>query len=91
MNLTLLLDLDDTLLDSKVDTFIPVYFQALSGFLKDQVEPELMLSALMSGTHKMMASNDASRRGAKPLTKFAQRLRNSSHRRTAPGCGRPRT
>ena len=35
MNLTLLLDLDDTLLDSNMDTFIPVYFQALSGFLED--------------------------------------------------------
>ena len=61
MNLTLLLDLDNTLLDSNMDTFIPAYFQALSGFLKDQVEPELMLSALLSGTRKMMASNDASR------------------------------
>lgn len=58
MNLTLLLDLDDTLLNSNMDDFIPGYFQALSGFLKDQVEPELMLSALMSGTHKMMVNND---------------------------------
>jgi FMN phosphatase YigB (HAD superfamily) len=61
MNLTLLLDLDDTLLDSNMDTFIPAYFQALSGFLKEQVEPELMLSALVSGTRKMMASSDPSR------------------------------
>jgi FMN phosphatase YigB (HAD superfamily) len=61
MNLTLLLDLDDTLLDSNMDAFIPSYFQALSGFLKDDVEPELMLSALMSGTRKMMANDDPSR------------------------------
>jgi FMN phosphatase YigB (HAD superfamily) len=60
MNLTLLLDLDDTLLDSNMDSFIPVYFKALSGFLEDLVEPELMLSALMSGTQKMMANNDPS-------------------------------
>ena len=60
MNLTLLLDLDNTLLDSNMDTFIPAYFQALSDFLKDQVEPELMLSALISGTRKMVASNDPS-------------------------------
>ena len=60
MNLTLLLDLDDTLLDSDIDSFIPVYFKALSGFLEDLVEPELMLSALMSGTQKMMANNDPS-------------------------------
>ncbi len=60
MNLTLLLDLDDTLLDSDMDAFIPVYFKALSGFLEDLVKPELMLSALMSGTQKMMANNDPS-------------------------------
>lgn len=60
MNLTLLLDLDDTLLDSNMDDFIPVYFQALSGFLKDVVEPEKMLSALMAGTRKMMINDDPS-------------------------------
>jgi FMN phosphatase YigB (HAD superfamily) len=60
MNLTLLLDLDDTLLDSDMDSFIPVYFKALSGFLEDLVDPELMLSALMSGTQKMMDNNDPS-------------------------------
>jgi len=58
MNLTLLFDLDNTLLDTNMDAFIPAYFQALSDFLKDWVEPELMLSALMSGTNKMMASED---------------------------------
>jgi FMN phosphatase YigB (HAD superfamily) len=61
MNLTLLLDLDNTLLDTNMDAFIPAYFQALSDFLKDWVEPELMLSALMSGTSKMMASEDPAR------------------------------
>jgi len=61
MNLTLLLDLDDTLLDSNMDTFLPVYFQALSGFLKDEVEPEKMLPAFLSGTGKMMANEDPSR------------------------------
>ena len=61
MNLTLLLDLDDTLLDSNMNTFIPAYFQSLSGFLQERVDPERMLSALMSGTRKMMASDDPSR------------------------------
>jgi len=60
MNLTLLLDLDDTLLDSNMDAFIPAYFQALSGFLADQVKPDLMLPALMAGTRKMMANSDPS-------------------------------
>lgn len=61
MNLTLLLDLDDTLLDSNVDTFVPVYFQALSGFLAQWVDPELMLSALVAGTRRMMENLDPSR------------------------------
>jgi len=61
MNLTLLLDLDDTLIDTNLDTFVPAYFQSLSDYLKKQVEPELMLSALIAGTRKMMANTDPSR------------------------------
>ena len=61
MNLTLLLDLDNTLLDSNVDDFVPVYFQALSDFLKEHVHPDKMISALMAGTSKMMFSNDPSK------------------------------
>ena len=61
MNLTLLLDLDDTLLDTNLDTFIPVYIEAFSAFLKNDVDPELTLSALLSGTRKMMANSDPSR------------------------------
>ncbi len=60
MKLALLLDLDDTLLDSNMDNFIPVYFKALSGYLEDLVSPDLMLSALMAGSRKMMNSNDPS-------------------------------
>lgn len=60
MTLTLLLDLDDTLLDTNLDVFIPAYFQALSDFLADRVKPDLMLSALMAGTRKMMANSDPS-------------------------------
>jgi FMN phosphatase YigB (HAD superfamily) len=60
MTLTLLLDLDDTLLDTNTDAFIQAYFQALSGFLAEQVKPDLMLSALMAGTRKMMTNNDPS-------------------------------
>lgn len=60
MNLTLLLDLDNTLLDSDMDIFLPAYFQALSEFLQDLVEPELMLSTLLSMTRKMMSNEDPS-------------------------------
>lgn len=59
--LTLLLDLDDTLLDTNTDTFIPAYFQALSAHMASRVAPELMLPALVSGTRAMMASEDPAR------------------------------
>lgn len=61
MTLTLLLDLDDTLLDSNMESFIPAYFQALSGFMAAQVAPEKMLPALVAGTRAMMASQDPTR------------------------------
>ena len=37
MSLTLLLDLDDTLLDTNLDAFMPAYFQALSQHLANHV------------------------------------------------------
>jgi FMN phosphatase YigB (HAD superfamily) len=58
MTITLLLDLDDTLLDTNMDTFIPAYFKALSGALADVVAPEIMLPALMGGTVAMLANID---------------------------------
>lgn len=58
MPLTLLLDLDDTLLDTNMNAFIPAYFQALAKHLKGLVQPEIMLPALMSGTQLMLASQD---------------------------------
>ena len=58
MPITLLLDLDDTLLDTNMDAFIPAYFKALSGALADVVSPEVMLPALMGGTQAMMVNTD---------------------------------
>ena len=58
MPLTLLLDLDDTLLDTNMDAFVPAYFGALAKHLKGIVSPEVMLPALMSGTQLMLASED---------------------------------
>ena len=58
MTLTLLLDLDDTLLDTNTNVFIPAYFQALSKHLAEYVQPEKMLPALMKGTQLMLASDD---------------------------------
>ncbi len=60
MTLTLLLDLDDTLLNTNIDSFIPAYFQALARELTPHVAPDLMLRALAAGTKQMMKSEDFS-------------------------------
>lgn len=60
MNLTLLLDLDDTLLNTNMGEFMPAYFQVLATQLHQWVSPELMLPALMSGTQGMLANEDPS-------------------------------
>lgn len=56
--ITLLLDLDDTLLDTNIQAFIPAYFSALAGALAQDVPPEAMLPALMGGTKAMMQNED---------------------------------
>ncbi len=61
MSFTLLLDLDDTLLDTNMGAFAPAYFQALAKHLTAWVKPELMLAALMSGTQLMLANQDPGR------------------------------
>ena len=61
MTLTLLLDLDDTLLETNMGAFVPAYFQALSKHLAEYVQPEKMLPALKKGTELMLASEDPSR------------------------------
>lgn len=58
MPITLLLDLDDTLLNTNMDAFIPAYYRALSGALADQVSPQAMLPALVNGTKAMLSNRD---------------------------------
>jgi FMN phosphatase YigB (HAD superfamily) len=61
MSLTLLLDLDDTLLDTNLDAFVPVYFQALSKHMADHAAPNTMLRALIAGMNLMNESEDSTR------------------------------
>lgn len=61
MPLTLLLDLDDTLLDTNLPAFIPAYFQALAKDLAPHIAPEKMTRALLMGTNQMNTSEDFSR------------------------------
>ncbi|HRK90685.1 MAG TPA: hypothetical protein PK152_16230, partial [Anaerolineales bacterium] len=61
MPLTLLLDLDDTLLDTNLPAFIPAYFQALAKDLAPHIDPGLMMRSLLLGTNLMNQSDDFSR------------------------------
>jgi FMN phosphatase YigB (HAD superfamily) len=61
MTLTLLLDLDDTLLNTNLQSFVPAYFQALANELEPQIMPTVMFRALISGTQLMNESEDFSR------------------------------
>ncbi len=58
MTLTLLLDLDDTLLGNQMETFLPAYLQALSGYLSGTVEPGRMVAALLAATGRMVENQD---------------------------------
>ncbi len=57
MTLTLLLDLDDTLLQNDMETFIPAYLQALSKYLSEKVSPDHLVKQLMRATQIMIAND----------------------------------
>lgn len=61
MSLTLLFDLDDTLLDTNLAAFVPAYFQALSEYMADHIAPNIMFPALISGLRLMNESEDPAR------------------------------
>lgn len=51
---TLLLDLDDTLLDNDMGRFIPAYLQCLGTYLADVAPQERLIAELMRGTQAMI-------------------------------------
>jgi FMN phosphatase YigB (HAD superfamily) len=59
MTLTLLLDLDDTLLSNNIDTFVPAYLKALGKHLNTFVAPDKMVHDLLAATQVMLANNTA--------------------------------
>jgi len=61
MPLTLLFDLDDTLLDTNLEVFIPGYFQALTQHLEKLLLPTVVLRALIHGM-RLMTENEDPRR-----------------------------
>src|SRR5574338_824835 len=58
MTLTLLFDLDNTLLGNNIDTFLPDYLRALGKHLSPYVAPEKMVPQLLHAT-KAMINNDS--------------------------------
>jgi FMN phosphatase YigB (HAD superfamily) len=54
VNLTLLLDLDDTLLQNDIDSFLPHYLEAFSKEVAAYVEPNRFVQTLLAGTQKMV-------------------------------------
>lgn len=56
MSLTLLLDLDDTLLVNNIDEFLPAYLQAISTELASYAQPQVLISTLLSATRQMMSN-----------------------------------
>jgi len=61
MSITLLIDLDDTLLDTNLEAFVPAYFQALSQHMAGHVPPNTMLRALINGLDLMNENENPTR------------------------------
>ncbi|MBE0699790.1 MAG: hypothetical protein IH586_22920, partial [Anaerolineaceae bacterium] len=57
MTLTLLLDLDDTLLHNDIDVFVPAYLKALGKHLSKYVAPEIMIPCLLAATKEMLTND----------------------------------
>lgn len=61
MSLTLLIDLDDTLLVNDMDIFIPAYLKSLAGYMAGYHEPKAFVQKLLAATDTMVRNNDLGR------------------------------
>jgi HAD superfamily hydrolase (TIGR01549 family) len=57
----ILFDLDGTLIDDSMETFLPPYFAALTKKLAHLVPPEKLIAQLNASTRAMVANNDTTR------------------------------
>jgi FMN phosphatase YigB (HAD superfamily) len=57
MTLILLLDLDDTLLSNRMESFQPAYLKALGKHLSRHISPDKMVRELLASTQKMLSNN----------------------------------
>jgi phosphoglycolate phosphatase-like HAD superfamily hydrolase len=58
MSKAILFDLDGTLVDDSMDTFLPPYFAALTKKMAGWVEPSRFIAQLQASTRAMVMSND---------------------------------
>lgn len=58
MPITVLFDLDDTLLKNDINLFLPAYLRSLGEHLARFVDPNLMIRQLLSATDQMIHNND---------------------------------
>jgi HAD superfamily hydrolase (TIGR01549 family) len=56
MTLTLLLDLDGTLLDNEMDGFLEAYLSAFGKYVQTIVDPDIFIPTLLSATQQMMSN-----------------------------------
>lgn len=58
---TLLFDLDNTLLDNSMDTFVPAYLELLARHLVRPAEGRRLMAEVLQGTQAMLANTDPAR------------------------------
>lgn len=61
MTFNLLLDLDDTLLDTNLDAFLAAYFKKLAVNTADKIPPEKFIKAMLASTQTMYDNHRASK------------------------------
>ncbi|MDO9087842.1 MAG: DinB family protein [Anaerolineaceae bacterium] len=57
----ILFDLDDTLLENSMETFLPAYLYKLGEHLSNYISPKLLPTAIFTGTEFMVNNNDPSK------------------------------
>lgn len=58
MGLTVLFDLDDTLLSNDIHAFLPAYLKALGNYLRSKYPAEVLVRELLAATGVMVANHD---------------------------------
>lgn len=61
MTLTLLIDLDDTLLVNPMSSFIPTYLSRLGAHISQHVDPDFMIKTMLNATQAMFENEDFTR------------------------------